>query len=105
MQHQQLQQRNDLDLLLNAAKTGAVIGASGAAAVNLHRMRRDEIEWQQALRNTVAAGFTVGVATSAAAAVGRMVGSNPWLSLAATLATGTAVMYVLQDQRKEAADE
>jgi hypothetical protein len=102
---QQEMQQHDLQLLLNAAKTGAVVGATGAAAMNLHRIRRSEIDWQEALGNTIKVGFTTGVATAAAAAVGQMVARHPLLSLAATLATGTAVMYALNDQRKETADE
>jgi hypothetical protein len=98
-------QQHDLQLLLNAAKTGAVVGATGAAAMNLHRIRRAGIDWQEALGNTVKVGFTAGVATAAAAAVGQMVARHPLLSLAATLATGTAVMYALNDQQKEPADE
>jgi acetate kinase len=102
---QQEMQQHDLHLLLNAAKTGAAVGATGAAAMNLHRIRRAEIDWQQALGNTVKVGFTAGVATAAAAAVGQMVARRPLLSLVATLATGTAVMYALNDQQKETADE
>jgi hypothetical protein len=102
---QQEMQQHDLNLLLNAAKTGAVVGATGAAAMNLHRIRRAEIDWQQALGNTIKVGFTAGVATAAAAAVGQMFTRRPLLSLAATLATGTAVMYALNDQQKEPADE
>ena len=99
------QQQQDMNLLMNAAKTGAVVGATGAAAMNLHRMRNDGMSWQEAATNTVKAGFTAGVATAAATAVGRMFVRNPTLSLAATLAAGTAVMYVLTDKKKEADDE
>lgn len=100
------QQRQDMNLLLNAAKTGAVVGASGAAALNLHRMRNDGTTWQEALTDTLKVGFTAGVATAAAASVGRMFARHPTLSLAATLATGTAVMYALTDNKKtEAPDE
>lgn len=102
----EMQQRHEMNLLLNAARTGAVVGATGAAAVNLHRMRNAGIGWQEALTNTVKVGFTAGVATAAAAAVGQMFGRHPVLSLAASLATGTAVMYVLTDrQQKEVDDE
>lgn len=93
------QQQQDLHLLLNAAKTGAIVGATGAAAQNLHQMRNDGLDWQQALTNTARIGLTVGVATAAATAVGRMFSRQPTLSLLATLATGTAVMYVLTDKK------
>jgi hypothetical protein len=104
-EQQALQQQNDMNLLMNAAQTGAIVGATGAAAVNLHRMRNDEATWQQALTNTAKVGLSAGVATAAATAVGRMFVRHPVLSLAATLATGTAVMYVLSDKRKEANNE
>ena len=99
------QRQQDINLLMNAARTGAVVGATGAAAMNLHRMRNKGMGWQEAATNTVKAGFTAGVATAAATAVGRMFVRHPALSLAATLAAGTAVMYVLTDQKKEAGDE
>lgn len=93
--------RSDLSLLLDAAKTGAVVGASGAAAVSLHRIRREEIEWQEALNNTLKVGAAAGVATGAATAVGKMFERSPLLSLAATLVTGTAVMYALNNRQQE----
>ena len=99
------QQQQDINLLMNAAKTGAVVGATGAAAMNLHHIRNNGMSWQDAATNTVKAGFTAGVATAAATAVGRMFVRNPTLSLAATLVAGTAVMYVLTDKKKEADDE
>lgn len=104
-QQQAWQQRHDMNLLLNAARTGALIGATGAAALNLHRLRNDETSWQQALAQTAKVGLTAGVATAAATAVGRMFIRYPALSMAATFATGTAVMYVLTEQRKEPGHE
>lgn len=104
-QQQAWQQRHDLYLLLNAARTGALIGATGAAALNLQRLRQDETSWQQAVTSTAKVGLTAGVATAAATAVGRMFTRYPALSLAATFATGTAVMYVLTEQRKEPGHE
>lgn len=90
--------------LLAAGKTGAIVGTAGAAAVNLHRMQREESSWQTALRNTAQAGLHAGIATAAATAAGRMAGPNRILALAATLATGTAVMYTLTRPSKEPAD-
>lgn len=98
-------EQQDLDLLLKAAKTGAVVGATGAAAINLHRMRRNEIDLQAALSDTVKAGFNTAVATGAATAVGRMMGGNSWLNLAATLVAGTAVMYALTERSERAETE
>ncbi len=97
-------QGDDARLLLNAARTGALIGATGAAALNLQRIRNDESDWRQALTRSAKAGLTAGIATAAATAVGRMFARYPVVSTAATFATGTAVMYVLNEQRKERGD-
>lgn len=93
--------RTEWQTLLDAGKTGAVVGAAGAAAMNLHRMRRNGTSVRTALRSTVQAGVNAGIATAAATAVGRMFGHNPALALAATLTTGTAVMYVLSSRGRE----
>lgn len=95
----------DVGFLLSAAGTGAAVAATGAAAVNLHHVRNDAITWQEAAGNTLQAGLTAGLATAAGAAVGRMFARYPLASLAATLVTSTAVMYVLTDRQTEAADE
>lgn len=97
--------RDDLMLLWNAARTGAVVGACGAAAINLHRMRNQDVTWQQALADTTTASVKAGIATAAAAAVGQMLVRHPALSAAATLATGTATMYMLTDTTREAENE
>ena len=104
-QPQPMQPWHDNRVLWNAAATGAIVGATGAAALSLHRRRDQGIPWQQVLTDTARAGLTAGVATAAATAVGRMLVRHPAWSLAATVATGTAVMYVLTDQKKEAASE
>lgn len=91
-------------ILMDAARTGAIVGIAGAAAMNLHRMQREGIPWQAALRSTTEAGLYAGIATAAATAVGRMAGRNPLLTLAATLTTGTAVMYALTSRRQERED-
>lgn len=88
----------DARYLLNAATTGAMVGATGAAAINLHGMRDHGISWQQALASTARTGLNAGIATAAAAAVGRTVAPNTVLSFAAALAAGTAVMYVLTEK-------
>lgn len=96
--------RSEWQTLLDAGKTGAVVGTAGAAAMNLHRMRRDGTSLQTALRSTVQAGVNAGIATAAATAVSRMFGHNPTLALAATLTTGTAVMYALTSRGREHAN-
>ena len=106
---QQMTQQQELSMLLHAARTGAMVGATGAAAVNLHRMRRNETDWRQALSNTAKVGLTAGVATAAAAAVSQLFARHRTLSVVAGLATGTAVMYALSNDKKagkaEASDD
>ncbi len=99
-----LQQR-ELHQLLQAAKTGAIVGATGAAAVNLHKLRADQTDLPSALKQTAKAGIAAGAATAAATAVGRLFVRHPTLSLLATVATGTAVMYALTARPKESHDE
>ena len=103
MTYEQAQQYQ-INMLLDAAKTGAVVGGAGAAAIQLHRYRRDGISWQEAARGTLEGALKVSVETTAATAVGRLF-DNSALSLMATLATGTAVMYALNRPREEAVDE
>ncbi|HSM28154.1 MAG TPA: hypothetical protein VK855_08640 [Thioalkalivibrio sp.] len=97
-------ERTELQTLLDAGKTGAMVGTAGAAAMNLHRMQREGISWQAALRSTAQAGLYAGIATAAATAVGRMTGHNPILTAVATLTTGAAVMYALTTRTKERGD-
>lgn len=88
--------------LMNAAKFGAVVGAAGAAAYNIRRMREEGLGWQQATLDTAKVALGAGAATAAATAVGSLFQRQPLLGLAATLATGTAVMYVIDDIGKRA---
>lgn len=84
----------DVRQLAGAAGTGALIGAAGAAALGLHRVRHQEQTPADALSDTIRAGAATGAATAAAAAVSSMVGRSPMLSLATAFATATAVSYV-----------
>jgi len=98
-------QGDDARYLFNAARTGAIVGAAGAAALSLHGVRSGGMSWQQAAMNTARGGLNAGLATAAAAAVGRTFGGNSVVSLAAALATGTAVMYVLADGKQGAGND
>jgi hypothetical protein len=99
-------QGGDARYLFNAARTGAIVGATGAAALSLHGVRSGGMSWQQAAVNTAKGGLSAGLATAAAAAVGRTFGGgNSVVSLAAALATGTAVMYVLADAKQGAGND
>jgi hypothetical protein len=75
-------------------RIGAVVGLCGAAALNLHRLQAGEVDRRDAALDTLRGGAIAGVATAAATLVGSRFGSD-LLGLAATLATGTAVVYAL----------
>jgi hypothetical protein len=98
-------QQQQLNWLLDAARTGMIVGGAGAAAVNLHRMRDHDMRWQEALGSTIKTSLKAGAATAAASAVGRLFAGHPALAVAATVATGTAVMYALTSPQKETVDE
>ena len=96
-------QQYQLNILLDAAKTGAMIGATGAAAMQLHRYQNEGVTWQEAARATATGALQVGTAVTAATAVGRLF-NNSALSTIASLATGTAVMYALTRPKEEASE-
>jgi hypothetical protein len=81
--------------LVEMGKLGAIVGLCGAGAQNLKRIGREEIEPAAALADTLRVGVASGLATAAAALVAGAFRPSPLLSLVATLATGTAVMYAL----------
>jgi hypothetical protein len=80
--------------VVEMGKIGAVVGLCGAAALNLHRLQAGEVDRRDAALDTLRGGAIAGVATAAATLVGSRFGSD-LLGLAATLATGTAVVYAL----------
>ncbi|MEQ8602099.1 MAG: hypothetical protein RIB45_02180 [Marivibrio sp.] len=86
--------------LLHAAQTGALIGAAGAAAVHLHRMRDGGTTMRAAAADMAKAGATVAAANTAATAVARTLGGGPVVSLLTALATGAAVTYALTETPK-----
>lgn len=98
-------QQHELSMLMDAAKTGAIIGATGAAAMQLHRHHQEGISLREGVQGTVKGALHVGLAATAATAVGQLFRNSSALSLAATLATGTAVMYVLNKPDEAKADE
>jgi hypothetical protein len=78
-------------------KLGAVVGVCGAGATNLRRLQRAEINTGEALVHTLRAGVASGVATATAGLAGGQFRAS-LVSLAATVAAGTAVMYVLSGE-------
>jgi len=82
---------------LEQGKFGAVVGLCGAGAVNLRRYLQAEVSGGEAMVNTLKTGLYAGLATAAAGMVASRFRS-PSLSLVATVATGTAVMYALTSE-------
>lgn len=85
----------EMNLLWNAVKTGAMVGATGATALGIHQMAQQQTENKEVAKNIIKTTATVGIASGAAAAVGTMLRQQPALALIASFATGTAVMYTL----------
>ena len=83
--------------LLALGKLGAVVGLCGAGAQSLRRLRDEQITGGEALFRTLRTGVAAGLATATAGLVASQFRS-PLAALAATLVTGTAVMYVLASQ-------
>ena len=94
-------QQQEVSWLLEATRTGMIVGGAGAAALNLHRMRDHGMGWQEALGTTLKTSLKAVTATAAASAIGRMFAGNPAFAVVATLATGTAVMYALTSPRAQ----
>ena len=89
---------------LELGKFGAIVGFCGSSATNLRRVQRDEITGSEALFDSLRTGVAAGLATATASFVANQFRSS-FLSMAATLATGTAVMYVLNTESREKTDE
>lgn len=87
---------------LELGKLGAVVGLCGAGAANLRRLQADQVTRGEALFDTLRSGVAAGLATATAGFVANQFRS-PTVSLLATIATGTAVMYVLNTETTEKA--
>lgn len=73
---------------------GAVIGATGAAADNIRRVKNGDINKEQAIKNTVKEAAGTGLATAAATAVVGAVGATGLLSLVGLVAVATGTKYL-----------
>lgn len=87
---------------LELGKFGAVVGLCGAGAANLRRLQAEQVTPGEALFDTLRTGVAAGLATATARFVADRFRSSA-LSLAATLVTGTAVMYTLNTEATEKA--
>ena len=84
--------------VVKAGTFGALVGATGAAAANIRKLRNEEIERADAIRDTVKIGLTAGAATVAGKLVADTLTRSPALALVAMFAAGTATAYWLQGQ-------
>lgn len=90
--------RNDAhacETLVNMALVGAVVGGSAAAAHNALRMKRDEIELAEALRNTGRTAIASAAATAVAGAAANAVANEGVLRLSLMFGVGAAMLYGL----------
>lgn len=78
-------------------RIGAIVGLCGAGAINIRRMQQDGARSTDAIVDTLKVGVASGLATAAATLVANQF-RNSSLSLLATLAAGTAVMYALNSE-------
>jgi len=81
---------------LELGKFGAIVGLCEAGATNLRRLQADQVTRDEALFDTLRTGVAAGLATAAAGFVANQFSPTP--SLLATLATGTAIMYILNTE-------
>ncbi|MGD8387082.1 MAG: hypothetical protein PVG49_08065 [Desulfobacteraceae bacterium] len=72
---------------------GAIIGGSAAAARNIRRVKDEEINREEAVRNTIKEAAGAGLATAAATAVVGAVGATGLLSLLGILSLATGTKY------------
>lgn len=95
--HQRQSSAPGTNSYLELGKLGAVVGLCGAGAANLRRLQADKVTRGEALFDTLRTGVAAGLATATAGFVANQFRS-PTVSLFATLATGTAMMYVLNTE-------
>ena len=88
----------NLTSAVQAGTFGALVGATGAAASNIRKLRNEEIERTDAIRDTVKVGLTAGAATMAGKLAADALSRSPALALLAMFAAGTATAYWLQGQ-------
>lgn len=83
------------ETLADMALVGAVVGGSAAAAHNALRVKRDEIQFAEAMRNTGRTALASAAATAIAGAAANTVAKEGVLRLALMFGVGAAVLYGL----------
>ncbi|ABC23595.1 magnetosome protein MamC [Rhodospirillum rubrum] len=83
------------DLLVRAGAVGALVGGTAALAIAARKLKDQEITRDEALRKVLIGAARSGVATGLGALVASSLRGNPLLSATAMVATGAAVLYVM----------
>lgn len=94
----------DKTQLINAAINGAIIGGTGTAAMQIHKVQNQQVSLQQAANNTLKGAVQTGVAATAAAAAASLFSQNKAMSLVASGLAATAVMYYLNQPKQPKKD-
>lgn len=79
--------------LARLAALGAVVGGAVAAAANVGRLQRGEIDLNEVVAHTAKTAVSSAVATAIGGAVAGVVAEQGLVRLGVMLATGTAVLY------------
>ncbi|TCJ15516.1 hypothetical protein EZJ19_06705 [Parasulfuritortus cantonensis] len=79
--------------LVSMALVGAVVGGSAAAAHNALRVKRDEIQFAEAMRRTGRTAIASAAATVVAGAAANAVAKEGVLRLSLMFGVGAAVLY------------
>lgn len=91
--------------LARLAALGAVVGGAVAAASNLGRLRRAEIQLDEALAETAKTAVSSALATAVAGAAAGVVAEQGLVRLGVMLATGTAVLYGVEQWSAQGGQE
>ena len=94
--HDQMLSENTCAGLMRLATLGAVVGGSVAAATNIRRVQRDEIDTDQAFLDTGRTAVASAAATALAGAAATAITNEGLPRLGILFAVGTAAMYGIQ---------
>jgi hypothetical protein len=73
---------------------GAIIGGTAAAAKNIRRVKNEEIDREEAVRDTLKETAGAGIAAATAAVVVRSVGATGLFGLVGIMAVAAGAKYV-----------
>lgn len=94
----------DCATLMRLATTGAIVGGSAAAAVQLRKFQAGSATPTDALAETGRTALTAAVATAAAGAVASAVAEQGAMRLGLMFLVGAAVIYGIQSRMDDSED-